>query len=343
MFKTTDGGSAWNRIDSYLNGGYAVAIAPTNSNAIFAGGSNNNGSENVMAVCYSTNGGSSWNRAELTSTRGYVYALAVHPSNPGIVYAGGYCYTGSAYLGKIFKTTDGGANWTDASQGISGNYNYVYSLIVDPQTPTTLYAGTRSGVYKSVDGGANWVNLNSVCRDVYALAIHPRTSVIYAAGYGSGVYSSDNGGSTWTAMNDGLTSYELECMILDSHNNLLFVGTSSEGVFRYDIATDIKPVIAAPVLPTELRLLPNFPNPFNPTTTINYEIPINMTSPIRLKIYNVTGQLMKNLVDEIQAAGSHKIDWDGTDDSGKAVSSGVYICILQVGNSKAIRKITLIR
>jgi hypothetical protein len=299
--------------------------------------------ENVMAVCFSTNGGSSWNRVELTSNSGYANAIVIHPNNPGVVLVGGYCYTGSTYLGKIFKTTDGGANWTDVSQGIGENYNYVYSLIFDPNTPTTLYVGTRLGVYKSVDSGANWVNLNSACRDVYGLAIQSRTSVIYAAGYGSGVYSSADGGSHWTAMNDGLSSFELECMILDAQNNLLFVGTSSEGVFRYDVSTDIEPVISTPVLPTKLILLPNFPNPFNPTTTISYEIPINAISPIRLKIYNVAGQLLKTLVDEFQPAGSYNIDWDGTDDSGTPISSGVFLCILQVGNSRAAQKITLIR
>jgi hypothetical protein len=336
LFKTTDGGSAWNKIDSYLNGGYALAIAPTNSNVIFAGGSNNNGSENVMAVCFSTDGGSTWNRVELTSNRGYAYAIAIHPNNPDVVLMGGYCYTGSTYLGKIFKTTDGGANWTDVSQGVGENYNYVYSLVIDPNAPSTFYAGTRNGVYKSVDGGANWVNLNSVCRNVYGLAIHPRTSVIYAAGYGSGVYSSADGGSTWTAMNDGLTSYEIECIILDSHDNLLFVGTSSEGVFRYDVSTDIEPVISKPVLPTELRLLSNYPNPFNMETKIRVAIP--RESFVTISIYNALGQLQSALINNILSAGNHVVSWNAND-----APSGIYFVVLKSGNEIRRKKICLLK
>ena len=343
MFKTTDGGTTWTRIDSYLNGGYALAIAATNNNVIFAAGRKNNGSEYVMAACYSTDAGASWNRVELTSRNGYAYAIAIHPNNPDTVIVGGYCYTGTNYVGKIFKTMDGGSNWSDISEGIGENYNYVYSLAFDPRTPTTFYAGTSRGVFKSLDGGKNWKNLNTACRDIYALAIHPHTSAIYAAGYSTGVYCSKDGGTNWTAMNDGLTSFELECMVLDSQNDLLFVGTNSGGVFRYDIATDIEPVVTRPALPNKLTLFPNFPNPFNPRTTIRYEIPIHTNSPIQLRIYNVAGQLMKTLVDEIQQAGTHIISWDGADDKGVAVSSGVYLCILQVGNSSVSRKISLIR
>ncbi|MCU0643417.1 MAG: T9SS type A sorting domain-containing protein [bacterium] len=320
-----------------------MAIAPTNNNVIFAGGRNYNNSDYVMAVCYSTNGGSSWKRAELSSKYGYIYAIVIHPSNPAVVYAGGYCYSGTSYPGKVFKTMDGGANWTDVSHGIDENYNYIYSLVFDPKTPTTLYAGASRGIYRSLDGGANWVSLTTLCRDVYALAVHPRTSVIYAAGYGLGVYSSVDGGSHWTTMNEGLTSFELECMVLDSQNDLLLVGTTSEGVFRYNLATEIAPIVLNPTLPDELRLLPNFPNPFNPTTTIKYEISSNMNLPIQLSIYNVAGQLMRNLVNEIQQAGTYTVNWDGSDDRGMPVSSGMYFCILQAGDSRAARKITLIR
>jgi hypothetical protein len=132
-------------------------------------------------------------------------------------------------------------------------------------------------------------------------------------------------------------------MVLDSQNDLLFVGTSSEGVFRYNLATEIEPIVLNPTLPGELRLLPNFPNPFNPTTTIKYEIPSNMNLPIQLSIYNVAGQLMRTLVNEIQQAGTYTVNWDGSDDRGMPVSSGMYFCILQAGDSRAARKITLIR
>jgi len=296
-----------------------------------------------MAVCYSSDGGSNWERVELTSTRGYVYALAIHPNNPDIVLAGGYCHNGSSYVGKIFRTADGGVHWTDVSQGIDENYNYVYNLIFDSNSPNIVYAGSIKGIYKSVDGGTSWNNLNTEVRNVYGLAINPYASVIYAAGYGYGIYSSSNGGNNWSAMNDGLTTFEIDCLVLDSQNQLLFAGTRSAGVFRYDISTNVEPAISKINLPTKLKLLPNYPNPFNPTTTIIYDIPGNNNSYVSLIIYNISGQAVKTLVDERQQAGRYSIDWDGTGDFGLPLTSGVYICVLTANNYQCIRKMTLVR
>ena len=68
--------------------------------------------------------------------------------------------------------------------------------------------------------------------------------------------------------------------------------------------------------------LTNFPNPFNPSTTISYNLP--KTGPVRLDIYNIKGQLVKTLVNQTMLAGTHSVTWDGKDDNGKAASSGVY-------------------
>ncbi len=65
-----------------------------------------------------------------------------------------------------------------------------------------------------------------------------------------------------------------------------------------------------------------YPNPFNPSTTISYNLP--KTGPVRMDIYNIKGQLVKTLVNDHKTAGSHTVIWDGKDDNGKAASSGVY-------------------
>ncbi|MFC1731044.1 FlgD immunoglobulin-like domain containing protein, partial [candidate division KSB1 bacterium] len=75
--------------------------------------------------------------------------------------------------------------------------------------------------------------------------------------------------------------------------------------------------------PAAFQLFQNYPNPFNPVTTITYEIP--KTSRVSIRIYNLLGQHIKTLVDTEQAAGQYIISWDGTNDNGAQVSSGVYI------------------
>ena len=76
-------------------------------------------------------------------------------------------------------------------------------------------------------------------------------------------------------------------------------------------------------MPTDFNLSQNYPNPFNPSTTIHYEIPSN--GIVCLKIYDLTGRLVKTLVQKVQNAGAYTIKWDGTDFNGNTVAAGIYI------------------
>jgi hypothetical protein len=81
------------------------------------------------------------------------------------------------------------------------------------------------------------------------------------------------------------------------------------------------------VVPTEFVLEQNYPNPFNPQTTISYSLPAN--SQVSLKIFSVTGQLVCTLYEGESSAGTHVVLWDGLNDRGNSVGSGVYFCRLQ--------------
>ena len=90
--------------------------------------------------------------------------------------------------------------------------------------------------------------------------------------------------------------------------------------------------------------LSNFPNPFNPTTTISYQLPEN--SEVELAIYNLKGQKVKQLVSNSAgqlSAGQHSVVWNGKDDNGKSVSSGIYFYKLKTGNYEQTRKMILIK
>ncbi len=76
------------------------------------------------------------------------------------------------------------------------------------------------------------------------------------------------------------------------------------------------------MVPPELTLGQNYPNPFNPSTTISYQLPAS--GPVRLDIYNVRGQLVRTLIDAEQEAGYHSVVWNGTDNAGQSVASGIY-------------------
>lgn len=77
-------------------------------------------------------------------------------------------------------------------------------------------------------------------------------------------------------------------------------------------------------VPTTFALAQNYPNPFNPETKIRFETP--KRSRVQIRIYNALGQQVRSLVDEVVGAGRHEVRWNGEDDSGRLVGSGVYIC-----------------
>jgi hypothetical protein len=95
------------------------------------------------------------------------------------------------------------------------------------------------------------------------------------------------------------------------------------------------------VLPGEFALAPNYPNPFNPATTIGYRL--GEAAAVRLAVYDLLGQQIKVLVDGVQVPGSYEVQWEGTDENGKAVGSGIYFYRLEAGPRVATSKMLLVR
>ena len=92
------------------------------------------------------------------------------------------------------------------------------------------------------------------------------------------------------------------------------------------------------------QLFQNFPNPFNPATTIRFSVGSGQTTVhTRLRVYNILGQKIRTLVDEPRNAGSHKVIWDGKDDSGKDVASGVYLYRIEAGDFTEAKKLVLLK
>ncbi len=95
------------------------------------------------------------------------------------------------------------------------------------------------------------------------------------------------------------------------------------------------------IIPDSYVLEQNFPNHFNPTTSIRFQLP--QSSNVILKIYSINGSLVRTLVSDTMPAGNYDFEWDGKSEAGKLVSSGVYLFHLQAGEFSAIKKMTLIK
>jgi serine protease AprX len=97
-------------------------------------------------------------------------------------------------------------------------------------------------------------------------------------------------------------------------------------------------------VPTQFSLHQNYPNPFNPSTSIRYTVDSRQTSaPITLKVYNIRGQLVRVLVDGEVEPGNYQVVWDGRNDKGEDVSSGIYLYRLAAGERVSTRKMLLLK
>ncbi len=132
-------------------------------------------------------------------------------------------------------------------------------------------------------------------------------------------------------------------------------GPGGQGLSYVDTSTrDIQPVYDPPGnldvkddqnqsagIPKSFSLSQNYPNPFNATTVISFGLP--KSSQVRLEIYNILGQKVKDLVDERVTAGYKRVVWDGKDNNGNTVSSGVYFYKLDTEEFTEVLKMTLLK
>ena len=113
--------------------------------------------------------------------------------------------------------------------------------------------------------------------------------------------------------------------------------------FLNNIVTDVPDdVDYSSSIPNQFTLYQNYPNPFNPTTHISYDLTKSFNN-VNLRIYNILGQEVVELVDEAQDAGSYEVVWDAVDAGGNKVSSGIYFYRLVTDNQTLARKMVLLK
>jgi hypothetical protein len=97
----------------------------------------------------------------------------------------------------------------------------------------------------------------------------------------------------------------------------------------------------APTATHQVQLLPNVPNPFNPMTTIRFEL--SQAGPADLRVFDVRGQLVRILLNDTLPAGAHELTWDGRDDSGRALPSGPYFYQLKALQDRVTRRMLMLK
>jgi hypothetical protein len=233
IFKSADGAASWTVINDGLFDPltgispldvWSLAIDPKNPGTILAG-------SRFSEIFKSVDGGLTW---QFKTFGGFQFALETSafqfdPSNSSRILA-------ATTLG-LLRSTDGGENWSNY-----GNVsNSFFTLVTDPTTSTTLYAGSPfgSGVFKSTDSGAHWSTINKGLPGnqgalplVRGFAVDPsHPANLYAGTYGNGLYRSTDGGLNWSPASGAMRTNSVAAIAVGQSSTLL-AGTLFGGVYR---------------------------------------------------------------------------------------------------------------
>ena len=285
----------------------------------------------------STNNGLTWEPIALPDYNSNYAVEHINFNSQGHVFLG--------TINGVYRSMDIGLSWEQVNYGLNGVH--VYSMAVDNQDHIyvlTTQPGLFDGYYLSTDNGNTWEALDWVQDIGYALDIVAVDDHIYAINDQT-IFVTIDGGQNWSELTDGINAeetYNLGADLELTPSGFLYtagryVHRSSQPVFSPTM--DIKPI----GVPREhsLILLPAYPNPFNPVTTIRYELA--KEDLVNIIIYDMTGRIIKTLINRSQKAGYKSIQWDATNDLGQSVAAGVYIYSIQAGEFRQTKKMVLLK
>ena len=238
----------------------------------------------------------------------------------------------SCYNGLSWKTYN-----TDNS-GITNNR--VFSIKSDESN--TIWFGTRRGV-SSFDGNV-WTVYSAKTkynildtRCIYTIDIDSNGVLWFGSSIGMWSYD----GSNWVSY----TRYESELKD-DVYVRALYTDIDGKKWIGARDAlsariSDNKQIMKKSELPVQMKIIGNYPNPFNPETTIEFSIP--ESGHVTIDVYNVAGQKVRSLLSQNMPAGTNNLVWDGKNDLGSSVSTGVYFFRMQMGKTVLNHRMMLLR
>lgn len=310
--KTTNGGTNW--VDVYTSTTNEIFgdVFFTNVNTGYAVGS-------YSKVLKTTNAGVTWSPSTIPG--GGTFASSVFFVNDNI----GYIVGDDA---DAFKTTNAGANWLP----MNVNTGFINNNTVFFDDMNTGYISTGDGIYKTTNGGDVWTPLNTPGGGYNNVQF--RGNYGYAIGGSGKIIKTIDGGNTWIVQ-PTVTENSLYALYFNS-DDYVYAG----GLLGCMIKTIPMELLMTPVsgnsneVPKKYFLQQNYPNPFNPTTTIKFGI--TKTGFVSVKVYDITGRLISELVNNNFNPGSYEVKWDGS-----GFSSGVYFYTITTNEFTETRKMIL--
>ncbi len=247
-------------------------------------------------------------------------------------------------------TDDGGINLYDISNPTSIS---ALGRFTNPVENSALRFFEMSGeiaYLAAKNNGVQVVNLQDPANPVLVQTIKPTTDIcvtpiaiynhylFFGDDYRNIIYSYDISNPLQPVFHHSLIWNQMTD-VLSSNNNRIY-SISSTSINDLSLSEGFSP-IQDQTIPTESMSLSNYPNPFNPETKLSFTLA--KQTFVKLEVYNVRGQKIKALASESMSAGKHQISWDGKDDFGKPVASGMYFSRLETPSQKVTRKMLLLK
>ena len=231
-----------------------------------------------------------------------------------------------SYTIKVYDRFENG-NLLDELTVQSGIIDHIGFHTVDLDTPVILSQGDDFYIYLDLSDGGQPLDRTSIV-PVLLSSLEKNTLVPSSANASESYYYD---GSNW----QDLYNYNFSDPSWDGTANFCIKGLTNEYIPNsIDSFENINN-------PESFYLGQNYPNPFNPETVIGYRL--SAVSNVEIVIFNSLGQKVKTLVNKKQSSGDYSVIWDGTDNLGSSVSSGVYIYQLRAGNITISKKMMLLR
>ena len=334
VIKSTDYGVTWTDVINPINltsYGMPLEVDPNVPNTVYLAPDN-------APIRKSTDWGTNWTILSGGEPGGLFRSpcdIIVQYGNSNVILVGDGT-TGSG-IGKVWKSTDGGLNWT-LTNSVTGSE--VPSLCNSSIDINLCYHSSWSSgsFWKSTNMGSTFTNLSrSGSLWIADIAKDDPNAVTYDE-YGSNCWFSLDGGTTFTNAIPVGSSPAAGVFYMDKSTMLYQHGG---GVHKFNITYSVSPVTGnhqiSSETPAEFSLAQNFPNPFNPSTIINYNV--SKASFITLKVYDIAGRDVKTLINANLAPGKYSMDFDAS-----SLSTGIYFYIMLADGQKVdTRKMVLVK